>query len=244
MYFGPNHNYTHDKEPYIYAHQNYMIYDESSDEETGTKNTSSSDKKKVTFQEQSSTPSPKVHQTRSRTKNTINTVQTYVAIPPTPTTVKEALDPNNPHHKDWLLAINKEIEEFLRRDVFEQVPLEKYDEIPRALQSKLAFKIKREPDNTLLFKARLVIKGYKMIHGIDYIDKESPTINQSIIMTVLHVAATLNYNISGCDIGNAYLEALLNDELYMELPKDYTQGQQVIVRLKKNIYGTKQAARV
>jgi hypothetical protein len=64
----------------------------------------------------------------------------------------------------------------------------------------------------------------------------------------LHIEATNLWHVTGCGIGNAYLEALTNRDLYMELPSDYTgidaDGKQrnVIVRLKKNLYGSKQAA--
>jgi hypothetical protein len=35
---------------------------------------------------------------------------------------------------------------------------------------------------------------------------------------ILHIAATLEWHITGCDIGNAYLEALTYRNLFMELP--------------------------
>jgi hypothetical protein len=57
------------------------------------------------------------------------------------------------------------------------------------------------------------------------------------------IAATLRWHITGCDIGNAYLEALTNRNLYMELPIDYTGLEhRVVVRLIRNLYGSKQAA--
>jgi hypothetical protein len=56
------------------------------------------------------------------------------------------------------------------------------------------------------------------------------------------------FHVTGCDISNAYLEALKNRDLYMELPTDYTgfdlngNIRKIVVRLKKNLYGSKQAA--
>jgi hypothetical protein len=64
----------------------------------------------------------------------------------------------------------------------------------------------------------------------------------------LHIAATENWYITGCDIGNAYLEALTNREFFMELPSDYTGVDEagnpirIVVRLLRNLYGSKQAA--
>jgi hypothetical protein len=54
---------------------------------------------------------------------------------------------------------------------------------------------------------------------------------------------TLGWHITGCDIGNASLEALTNRSLYMELPVDYTgKDDVVVVRLVRNLYGSKQAS--
>ncbi len=38
---------------------------------------------------------------------------------------------------------------------------------------------------------------------------------------MLYIAVTNRWVITGCDIGNAYLEALTNRELYMKLPSDW-----------------------
>jgi hypothetical protein len=43
------------------------------------------------------------------------------------------------------------------------------------------------------------------------------------------------------DIGNAFLEALLKEELFMYLPLDWTRGKKIKVKLCRNIYGLKQA---
>ena len=81
-----------------------------------------------------------------------------------------------------------------------------------------------------------------MIEGIDYDETYAPTISFVAIMITLHIAVTKRWDVTGLDVGNAYLEALTNRELFMSLPKDWTNKETVIVRLLKNLYGTKQAA--
>ena len=105
-----------------------MINDESSEEEAAISIQSSPAPKKVKFKKMNTQPKhQKVHQTRSRSKNNINAIQVdnmHTPLPPTPNTVTEALAATNPHREQWREAINKEIDEILRREVFEQVPIE------------------------------------------------------------------------------------------------------------------------
>jgi hypothetical protein len=94
----------------------------------------------------------------------------------------------------------------------------------------------------------VVVKGFSQRYGLDYDETYAPTITFGTILMILHIAATMIWHVTGCDVGNAYLEALTNRDLYMELPFDYTgldeEGnvRRVVVRLKKNLYGSKQAA--
>jgi hypothetical protein len=109
-------------------------------------------------------------------------------------------------------------------------------------KSKFVFKVKKEPDGSTKFKARLVGCGYSQIKGVDYDQTYAPTPGFHLVMLLLHVAATFDWHIRSNDIGNAYLEAQADTLLYMNLPKDYTGGVEVPVRLDGNINGTKQGA--
>ena len=96
-----------------------------------------------------------------------------------------------------------------------------------------------------------------MIQGIDYDSTYAPTIDFTVILIVLHIAATLGWEISGIDVGNAYLEAMSDrDNLIMRLPRDWVcfglhqdfdpeyrrSCPDVYVRLAGNLYGTPQGA--
>jgi hypothetical protein len=158
----------------------------------------------------------------------------------------EALAFDNPNRIEWMKALIKEIGTIIDMDVFEDVDPEVAKKV-RSFESKIVFKIKVEPDGSWIFKARLVVKGFSQKYGVDYDETFAPTMTFGTILLLLHIAATLEWHITGCDIGNAYLEALVNRILYMELPPDYVglddKGKQrrIIVRLKRNLYGSKQA---
>jgi hypothetical protein len=165
----------------------------------------------------------------------------------TPTNCYEALDKSNPYREEWLKAINKEVGTIIEMGAFEDITPEEATKV-RSFKSRVVFKVKSEPDGTIVFKARLVVKGFSQKYGIDDDETFAPTVTFGTILLILHIAATLSWFITGCDIGNAYLEALTNRELFMELPADYTgkdeNGVQrrIIVRLLRNLYGSKQAA--
>jgi hypothetical protein len=186
-------------------------------------------------------------QTRSMTDNGIK-INNYVLKPGedptkivTPNNCYEALSDNNPYKDEWLKAINKEMETILQFGVFETVSEEEARNL-KPFKSRIVFKVKIEADGTLIFKARLVVKGFSQRYGIDYDETFAPTVTFGTILLILHIAVTLGWHITGCDVGNAYLEALTNRMLYMELPTDYTgKEDKVVVRLIRNLYGSKQA---
>jgi hypothetical protein len=148
-----------------------------------------------------------------------------------------------------LKAINKEMSAIIDLKVFETITPEEACG-KRTFKSRFVFKVKIEPDSSIIFKARLVIKGYLQKLGIDYDETFAPTMSFGTILLVLHISPTLRWYKTGCDIGNgnAYLEALTNREFFMELPPDYKGSDKdgnpirVVVRLLKNLYGSKQAA--
>ena len=88
----------------------------------------------------------------------------------------------------------------------------------KPFKSRSVFKVKVEVDRSIIFKARLVVKGFSQRYGIDYDETFAPTVTFGTILMILHIAATLEWHITGCDIGNAYLEALTYRNLFMELP--------------------------
>ena len=104
--------------------------------------------------------------------------------------------------------------------------------------------MKKEPDGSLRFKARLVGKGCSQKFGIDYDETYAPTVGFHTALLLIHIAARKNWVMWSMDIGNAYLEASADKLLYMWLPFDYTEGQKIPVRIDGNLYGTKQAAKL
>lgn len=61
------------------------------------------------------------------------------------------------------------------------------------------------------------------------------------------LAAMMDYNLSSIDIRQAYLQADLHEDLYMRMPPGLpdtdTEGNKLVVKLLKSLYGLKQAGR-
>ena len=146
---------------------------------------------------------------------------------------------DSPEVHEWHKAIEAEKASLEKMGVFELV-----SEAPkRPIQSKWVFKKKLKADGSLeRFKARLVAKGFTQKQGIDYGETFSPVVRLETIRMIVALSALYGWTPQHLDVKTAFLYGELEEELYMFLPDGYTNNSQ-IVRLKKSIYGLKQAGR-
>jgi hypothetical protein len=121
----------------------------------------------------------------------------------------------------------------------------------RVISCKWVYKLKRNADNSRRFKARLVIRGFEQEYGLDYTETFAPVAKFVTVRILLALAAKFDWEIEQMDVITAFLNPLLQEEVYMELPegyalpKDYpcTSGGRIVCRLRKCLYGLKQAPR-
>ena len=114
--------------------------------------------------------------------------------------------------------------------------------------SKWVFRTKRKADGSVdKYKARLVAKGFTQIQGVDYFDTYSPVARLPSFHTILALAARQDWDVQSFDFNGAYLNGELDDEeeIHMQEPPGYetVQGGTMVKRLKKSLYGLKQAGR-
>lgn len=113
----------------------------------------------------------------------------------------------------------------------------------KILKTRWVFKIKQNPqDGSQRFKARLVVKGYEQIPGVDYHETFCPVVRFSTLRCMFAIAAKQDYDIDHLDVVTAFLNGDLEEEVYMEQPEGFIKKgcEKQVCKLKKAIYGLKQ----
>ena len=111
----------------------------------------------------------------------------------------------------------------------------------KALPCKWVYRVKTNPDGSIdKYKARLVVKGFAQRQGIDDDQTFSSVARMETIRSVLSVAAKNDMFLVQFDVSTAFLYGELDD---MQQPEGYEQGQELVCRLKKSLYGLKQGPR-
>ena len=112
----------------------------------------------------------------------------------------------------------------------------------KAIKCRWVFAIKADGR----YKARLVAKGYSQIHGIDYEETFSPVARFESIRFLIAHAALENWEMHGMDVETAFLNGDLDEVLYITQPEGFKKkgkDEHKVYRLRKAIYGLKQASR-
>jgi Reverse transcriptase (RNA-dependent DNA polymerase) len=96
------------------------------------------------------------------------------------------------------------------------------------------------------YKARLVAQGFSQVPGLDFNETYSPTIRFTTIRLILALACKYNLEVRQIDIKGAYLNGILEDDVYMRQPEGFVEPgkENLVCKLYKGIYGLKQSGRV
>lgn len=176
----------------------------------------------------------------------------YTALPNFSTTYVQSLcamsqyrEPQTYHEAkdkiEWQEAMQQELNALKCNKTWELVDLPKHK---RTIGCKWVYKVKLKADGTVeRHKARLVAKGYSQIDGVDFYDSFSPIAKNVTVRIFLALAAHHNWFLHQFDVSNAFLHGFLDEEVYMIPPPGYPVADGQVCKLKRSLYGLRQASR-
>lgn len=145
----------------------------------------------------------------------------------------------------WSVAIQTELTSLIDNKTFETVPATSVPHGAKVLDSRWVLTEKTDDSGAKREKARLVVRGDRQRAGLDYEPAElyAPVIGGTAVRAMLAVAAANDYELDKMDAVTAFLNAPLQERLYMRVPAGFDAPPGSVLRLNKSLYGLKQAPR-
>ena len=80
----------------------------------------------------------------------------------------------------------------------------------------------KSPDGSInKFKARLVVKGYAQVCGVDYSETFAPVAWLDTVRLLLALAAQRSWKVYHLDVKSAFLNGDLQEEIFVEQPEGF-----------------------
>lgn len=141
----------------------------------------------------------------------------------------------------WIEAMREELRMIEKNGTWELVDR---PENRKIIGVKWVYRTKLNADGSVnKHKARLVVKGYSQVYGVDFSETFSPVARLDTIRMLLALAAQKGWKLYHLDVKSAFLNGYLQEEIYVEQPKGFlVKGkEEKVYRLRKALYGLKQA---
>jgi len=143
----------------------------------------------------------------------------------------------------WILAMQEELNQFQRNDVWDLVPKPPQKNI---IGTKWVFKNKlNEQGEVTRNKARLVAEGYSQQEGIDYTETFAPVARFEAIRLLISYVVNHDIILYQMDVKSAFLNGVIEEEVFVKQPSSFEDPKHPdhVYKLKKLLYGLKQTPR-
>ena len=131
----------------------------------------------------------------------------------------------------------------MKNDVWDVVPR---PEGKSVVTSKWIYNVKHAADGSIeKYKARFVARGFSQKEEIDYEETFAPVTRYTSIRAIMALVAKLVWKLHQMDVKKDFLNGVVEEEVYVEQPLGFEthDRQSHVCRLKKALYGVKQAPR-
>ena len=169
------------------------------------------------------------------------------AEPDDPASWRDAM--SRPDAAGWRAAAQEELSAHAANGTWALLPVTRAELRALGLKpigNRWVFKTKLRSDGSVeRLKARLVAKGFSQRAGFDYDETYSPVLQYKSLRLLLIVSAALNYELRQLDVKTAFLNAHMQQDVWMLQPEGFEeQGKKAewLCKLLRTLYGTKQAS--
>lgn len=153
-----------------------------------------------------------------------------------PSTFEEAM--SSPDSDKWKEAVTKELNELRENNTW--IEVEKPKDENNIVTSKWIFK-KKFNGNNIVFKARLVARGFQQKDNFDFVDLYAPVAKLQTLRVLLAVAVQKELKIHQMDVIGAFLHGDIDECVYMKVPEGLKCREGNMLKLQKSIYGLKKS---
>ncbi|KAL4582814.1 hypothetical protein LXL04_007375 [Taraxacum kok-saghyz] len=143
----------------------------------------------------------------------------------------------------WVDSMHEELNQFKRLKVWQLLELPKGK---KSLDTRWVFRNKQDDSGVIVRnKARLVVRGFRQIEGLDYTEVYAPVARLEAIRIFLAYASHMGFTVYQMDVKTAFLYGEVKEEIYVDQPPGFVDSKlpNHVYKLDKALYGLHQAPR-
>ena len=92
-------------------------------------------------------------------------------------------------------------------------------------------------------KSRFLARDFKQREGVDFSETFAPTVSSSCVRLLSAIACECDLDLCHFDVDQAFVQSDLEEDIFLRLPKGCGDLLGKVVRLRKSLYGLKEASR-